>query len=181
MCNAAACADSLPALVCLDAIAHVRTLNGEHDWPVSELVVSPNHTNVLPGGLLVSFQYQIPLPGSRSVFLKLGRRNALAISRLTVAVLGRLDERGRVAEVRIAAGAATPRFSRFTVAEDSLIGQLPTAERYAAAARLVVEEMVRITGPRWSTEFKEPALVAMTCRALAQVFAAPISELREGA
>lgn len=181
VCNAAACADSLPALVCLDAIAHVHTPDGEHDWPVSELVVSPNHTNVLPGGLLVSFQYQIPLPGSRSVFLKLGRRNALAISRLTVAVLGRLDERGRVAEVRIAAGAATPRFSRFTVAEDSLIGQLPTAERYAAAARLVVEEMVRITGPRWSTEFKEPALVAMTCRALAQVFAAPISELREGA
>ena len=181
VCNAAACADSLPALVCLDAVAHVRTPNGEHGWPVSELVVSPNHTLILPGELLVSFQYRIPSPGSRSIFLKLGRRNALAISRLTVAVLGRLDEQGRVAEVRIAAGAATPRFSRFKSAEDSLIGQFPTAERYAAAARLVVEEMMRITGPRWSTEFKEPALTAMTGRALAQVFAAPVSELREDA
>jgi CO/xanthine dehydrogenase FAD-binding subunit len=181
VCNAAACADSLPALVCLDAIAHVRTLEGEHDWPVSELVVSPNHTNVPPGGLLVSFQYRIPSPGSRSVFLKLGRRNALAISRLTVAVLGRLDEQGRVAEVRIAAGAAMPRFSRFTVAEDSLIGQFPTSDCYVVTAHLVVEEMIRITGPRWSTEFKEPALVAMVCRALAQVFEAPVSGLREGA
>ena len=181
VCNAAACANSLPALVCLDAIVHVRTPEDEHDWPVSELVVSPNHTNVPPGGLLVSFQYRIPSPGSRSVFLKLGRRNAMAISRLTVAVLGRLDEQGRVAEVRIAAGAATPRFSRFKAAEDSLIGQLPTSGRYAAAARLVVEEMIRITGPRWSTEFKEPALTVMTCRALAQVFAAPVSELREDA
>jgi len=180
VCNAAACADSLPALVCLDAVAHVRMPDGEHDWTVSDLVTSPNHTIVPPGGLLVSFRYRIPLPGSRSVFLKLGRRNAMAISRLTMAVLGRLDEQGRVAEVRIAAGAASPRFSRFKSAEESLIGLLPTAECYAAAARLVVEEMIRITGLRWSTEFKGPALEAMTCRALAQVFAAPVSALQEG-
>ena len=180
VCNAAACADSLPALVCLDAVAHVRTLHGEDERPVSELVLSPNHTIIPPGGLLVSFQYRIPLPGSRGVFLKLGRRNAMAISRLTVAVLGRLDWQGRVAEVRIAAGAATPRFSRFTVAENSLFGQLPTSGRYAAAAHLVVEEIIRITGRRWSTEFKEPALEAMIDRALAQVFETPDSELQEG-
>ena len=53
----------------------------------------------------------MPLPGSRSTFLKLGRRNAMAISRLTVAALGRLDEPGRVAEAHLVAGAATPRIS----------------------------------------------------------------------
>ena len=181
VCNAAACADSLPALVCLDALAHVRAADGERDWSVSELILSPNHTLVPPGGLLVSFRYRIPLPGSRSVFLKLGRRNALAISRLTVAALGRLDEQGRVAEVRIAAGAASPRFNRFKAAEDSLIGRLPTAELYQDAAHRVAEEMIHITGRRWSTEFKEPALEALVCRALALVFETPGSELQEGA
>jgi len=168
--NAAACADSLPALVCLDAAAHVRTPEGERSWPVAELVVKPNQTLIPPGGLLVSLSYEVPPKGSRSIFLKLGRRNAMAISRLTVAVLGRLDGTGRVAEVRIVTGSATPQISRIRPAEESMLGQKPGRDLYAATARRVADEMIRLSGRRWSTEFKEPALVAMTSRALARVF-----------
>ena len=168
--NAAACADSLPALVCLDAIAHVVTPQGEHEWPVSELVRGPNRTIIPTGGLLVSLSYQVPLPGSRSVFLKLGRRNAMAISRLTVAALGRLDSAGRIAEARLVLGSATPQICRAKVVEDSLRGQAPGRDLYRSAAQLAAEEMIRLAGRRWSSEFKEPALMAMTARALAQVF-----------
>jgi CO/xanthine dehydrogenase FAD-binding subunit len=168
--NAAACADSLPALVCLDAIAHVVTPQGSHEWPVSELVSGPNRTIIPAGGLLVSLSYQVPLPGSRSVFLKLGRRNAMAISRLTVAALGRLDSAGRIAEARLVLGSATPQIRRSTVVEDGLLGQVPGHELYRSAARLAADEMARLAGRRWSSEYKEPALMAMTARALACVF-----------
>ena len=168
--NAAACADSLPALVCLDAVAHVRTAEGERSWPVSELVVKPNRTLIPQGGLLVSLSYEVPPDGSRSVFLKLGRRNAMAISRLTVAVLGRLDEAGRVSEVRIVTGSATPQISRIHPAEEGMRGQKPGKELYAATARRAADEMIRLAGRRWSTEFKEPVLIAMLTRALARVF-----------
>jgi CO/xanthine dehydrogenase FAD-binding subunit len=168
--NAAACADSLPALVCLDAIAHVVTPQGDHEWPVSDLVRGPNRTIIPAGGLLVSLSYQAPLPGSRSVFLKLGRRDAMAISRLTVAALGRLDSAGRIAEARLVLGSATPQIRRSQVVEDGLVGQVPGRDLYRSAARLAADEMVRLAGRRWSSEFKEPALMAMTARALAQVF-----------
>jgi CO/xanthine dehydrogenase FAD-binding subunit len=168
--NAAACADSLPALVCLDAIAHVVTPQGDHEWPVSDLVRGPNRTIIPAGGLLVSLSYQAPLPGSRSVFLKLGRRDAMAISRLTVAALGRLDSAGRIAEARLVLGSATPQIRRSQVVEDGLVGQVPGRDLYQSAARLAADEMVRLAGRRWSSEFKEPALMAMTARALAQVF-----------
>ncbi len=168
--NAAACADSLPALVCLDALARVITPEGEREWPVSELVRGPNRTIIPPGGLLVSLRYPAPLPGSRSAFIKLGRRNAMAISRLTVAALGRLDEAGRIAEARLVPGSATPRICRFSTVEASLIGGVPGRELYQSAARLAVEEMARLAGRRWSSEFKEPALEAMTVRALERVF-----------
>lgn len=168
--NAAACADSLPALVCLDARASVRSLQAEQVWPVAELVVKPNQTLIPPGSLLVSLSYTVPEPGCRSVFLKLGRRNAMAISRLTVAVLGRLDSTGRIAEVRIVPGAATPQILRIRPAEELMLGRIPGRDLYAAAARSVVDEMIQLTGRRWSTEFKEPALLAMTQRALLQVF-----------
>jgi CO/xanthine dehydrogenase FAD-binding subunit len=170
--NAAACADSLPALVCLDAVARVVTPQGEREWLVSELVRGPNRTNIPTGGLLVSLSYQVPQPGSRSVFLKLGRRNAMAISRLTVAALGRLASRsaGRIAEARLVPGSATPQICRFKVVEESLIGHVPGQDLYRSAARLAADEMTRLAGRRWSSEFKEPALIAMTARALAQVF-----------
>src|SRR5271157_1121434 len=168
--NAAACADSIPALVCLDAVATVLTKNGEHRWPVAELIVRPNRTQIPKGGLLVSLSYIAPQPGSRSTFLKLGRRNALAISRLTIAALGRLDSAGMIAETRIVPGSATPQIVRFTRVEAGLVGQLPTESLCREASLQTVAEMTGITGRRWSSEFKEPALQAMVNRALLQVF-----------
>jgi len=170
--NAAACADSLPALVCLDTVARVLTPQGEHEWPVSELVRGPNRTMIPSGGLLVSLSYTAPHPNSRSLFLKLGRRNAMAISRLTVAALGRLasHDAGQIVEARLVPGSATPQICRFTAVEKSLVGQTPSCDLYQSAAQLAVEQMVRLAGRRWSSEFKEPALTAMVVRALSQVF-----------
>lgn len=168
--NAAACADSIPALVCLNAIAKIRTLNGELEFPVSELVIGPNKTKLSKGSLIVSFSYQVPPPGSRSIFFKLGRRNAMAISRLTVAALGRLDELNTIAEARFVTGSATPQICRLKVVEDSLLGKKPAEELFASSATLATDEMIRLSGKRWSSEFKIPALKAMTARAFTQIF-----------
>jgi CO/xanthine dehydrogenase FAD-binding subunit len=171
--NAAACADSLPALVCLDAVASVLLPDGERSWPVSDLVIRPNRTQIPAGGLLVMLRYTVPEPGSRSVFIKLGRRNALAISRLTVAALGRVAADGRIAEARLVPGSATPQIKRFTAVEQLLVGQSPSVELCEAAGHLAVTEMAKVTGKRWSSEFKEPALLTLMTRALLQVFCLP--------
>jgi carbon-monoxide dehydrogenase medium subunit len=181
--NAAACADSLPALVCLDARARVLVLREssptgaldqldieEQEWPVSELVTAPNRTRIPEGGLLTSLRYRVPEPGSRSAFLKLGRRNAMAISRLTVAALGRLNGEGRIAEARLVPGSATPQIRRFTAVEEMLVGQAPAEMLIEEAGRAAAAEMRRMTGRRWSSEFKEPALATMVSRALSIVF-----------
>ena len=47
---------------------------------------------------------------------------------------------------------------------------MPSRDLYQSAARLAADEMTRLAGRRWSSEFKEPALIAMTVRALAEVF-----------
>jgi carbon-monoxide dehydrogenase medium subunit/xanthine dehydrogenase FAD-binding subunit len=81
-----------------------------------------------------------------------------------------LDDAGRVAEVRIVPWSATPQIRRFPKAEAVLLGQIPTLELLREAARVAVAEMTEITGKRWSSEFKEPALESMVLRALAQLF-----------
>lgn len=167
--NAAACADSLPAFVCLDAVVHALTPRGELSWPVSELITRPNRTQLPTGALLTAFSYRVPAAGSRSAFVKLGRRNAMAISRLTVATLGRVDG-GHIVEARVVAGSAAPRITRFGQTESRLLGHAPSVELCADAGRSAVQEMAAITGRRWSSEYKEPALAALVTRALCEVF-----------
>jgi CO/xanthine dehydrogenase FAD-binding subunit len=87
-----------------------------------------------------------------------------------VAALGRLDEAGRIIEVRLVPGSSTPQIVRFTAVEDGLLGQIPSPELCAEAGHVAVAEMTRLSGRRWSSEFKEPVLQAMVARALTQVF-----------
>lgn len=168
--NAAACADSIPPLVCLDAAAVIRTTQGNVEIPVAELVISPNKTKIPPGGLITAFKYRVPPAGCRNVFLKLGRRNAMAISRLTVATLGCLNEDLTIAEARFVTGSATPRICRLEAVETRLVGQKPTPDTLMDAARTAVDEMVRLAGRRWSSEYKIPALTSMAYHALFDVF-----------
>ena len=168
--NAAACADSLPALVCLDALAYAQTPAGEQVWPVADLITGPNRTRLPAGALLTYFSYVAPAPGSRSAFVKLGRRNAMAISRLTVAALGRLDATGRIAEARLAAGSATPQIRRLSGVEAGMVGQVPSEALFAAAGEAAAAAMINVTGRRWSTEYKEPALAALVVAAWRRVF-----------
>jgi CO/xanthine dehydrogenase FAD-binding subunit len=164
--NAAACADSLPALVCLDAVAHLSSLTGERSLLVSELVTGANRTGIQRGELLTHFTISDLPSGARSAFTKLGRRNAQAISRLSMAAAGRTDARGRVDFVRLSPGAATPQPRRFTEVEVMLLGQEPIDTLLAAAGAKTAEVMIGVTGRRWSTQYKEVAIQALAERTL---------------
>jgi CO/xanthine dehydrogenase FAD-binding subunit len=168
--NAAACADSIPPLVCLNAEAVICTSKNEVKIPVADFVISPNKTRLPLGGLITSFDYQVPAAGARSVFLKLGRRNAMAISRLTIAALGHLNDDQLITEARFVTGSATPRICRLEAVETCLVGQKPTSHTLMNAARTAVDEMVRLAGRRWSSEYKIPALTSMAYHALSDVF-----------
>jgi len=171
--NAAACADSLPALVCLDTIAYLRSPQEERRVPVSQLVVKPNQTRTQPGEILTHFSFGLPPAGIKTAFIKLGRRNAQAISRLSVAAMGRTDDDGRIDYIRLTPGAATPQTLRFKDVEDFLLGQPVTESLLAEAGRKTAESMIAVTGRRWSTEYKEIAIAALTEQALQQVFLKP--------
>lgn len=168
--NAAADADTLPVLVCLDAVAHVRGPEDERRVPVVKLILGPKRTQLEPGELLTRFVFDVPPPGVRTAFLRVGRRNALAIPRLTMATMGRADAGGLVDFIRIAPGAATPHPMRFTQAEAMLLGQRPTDELFVDVGRQVADTMVSVAGRQWSTEYKARVIAVLTGRALRQMF-----------
>ena len=99
---------------------------------------------------------------------KLGRSKALAKSRLNVSAALRLDEEGRIDFARIAPGCIFSTPDRVETAENILIGRKPSEELWREAGKAVSEEMIRRTGIRWSTEYKQPAVEAIVEDALTE-------------
>jgi len=91
----------------------------------------------------------------------------MAISRLTVARWA-IDQAGRIAEARLVPGSVTPQICRFKQWKKA-VGQAPGRDLYQSA-RAGCPRNDALSGRRWSSKFKEPTLMAMVARALAQVF-----------
>ncbi|MCL4506598.1 MAG: FAD binding domain-containing protein [Chloroflexi bacterium] len=167
--NAAAAADTPPVLVCLDAQAVIATPGGRKRAPVADLLRG-HLTNALPpGALICGFEFEALPASARSVFLKLGRRNALTISRINIAAVGRMGGDGRIDEARLVAGACFPRPRRAREVEAMLRGQPPSAELFRSAGQMMARLMVEESGRRWSTDYKSRALAAMVEEALETV------------
>jgi xanthine dehydrogenase iron-sulfur cluster and FAD-binding subunit A len=166
--NAAACADTVPPLVALGAVVMLRSKGGARELALADLFLKPYQTQAKPDELLTGIRFPKLPADARSAFIKLGRRNALAISRMSVAAVLQVGGDDRVAQARIVPGAVFPIWKRVPEAEQMLVGEKPSAKLFAAAGQKVSEEMIKATGRRWSTEYKEPVIAVLVRRALEQ-------------
>lgn len=169
ICNASPAADTLPPLIALDAEVKIKSTIGERIVPLNSIYVKANQNNLLPSEIVTEVRFKKLPSGSKTTFIKLGRRKALAISRISVALTARCDENGRVEDIRIYPGCIFGVPERVAVAEKVLKGSLPTEELINEAGFKVSEEMINKTGIRWSTEYKKPAVEALVRRGLREV------------
>ena len=164
--NAATCADTVPPLVALNARLTLVSSRGQREVPITDFFIEPYRTVALQDEVLSLIAFSSPPAGTRGSFTKLGRRNAVSISRLSVAALVTRDAAGTITAASIVPGAAMPVWQRVSEAESLLLGEKPSSTLFAAAGRKVSEVMIRQTGRRWSTEYKEPVLAVLVRRAL---------------
>ena len=166
--NAATCADTVPPLLALGATVTLQSRSGSRQLELARLFLKPYQTQANPEELLTEIRFPKLSVMARSAFLKLGRRNALAISRLSIAAVLEFGDDGSITEARLVPGAAFPVWRRVHAAEQMLLGEKPSAKLFTAAGQKVAAEMLKETGRRWSTEYKEPVLAVLVRRALEQ-------------
>lgn len=164
--NAASCADTLPPLVALGATFTLRSAEGRREVPAAGFVTAPYRTVLSSDEILTAVSVPLLREDERGAFRKLGRRNALSVSRLSIAVVCRRDGRGSLRNVRIAAGSLVPVARRFPEAEACLEGSSGEEAAIAAAGEALSAAVVRETGRRWSTPYKEPVAAAFLRRTI---------------
>ena len=168
--NASPAADTLPPLMVLNAIGKVVSKDGEKQVPLYELFKGPYETSLKPDELLVRVTFQKLSSGMRGCFVRLARRDAVAIARMSVAIVIEMEKRKkRIKDIRIAAGSITPTPQRFSEAEDFLRGKSPDGETLRRASLKISEMMINRTGIRASTPYKRPVIEALFIRGMRKV------------
>jgi CO/xanthine dehydrogenase FAD-binding subunit len=168
--NASPAADSVPPMLVHRARAQIRSASSERSEPLEEVIIGPYRTTLKPGEVITRFILEPLGDKYRWSFQRIARRRALSVARMNAAVIGRVDSKGVVDDLRLSLGSITPEPSRMTEAEDHLKGKVPDPLLIQEAAEKVSLEMVRRSGVRASTEYKRPAVEGLVVKALTELF-----------
>ena len=118
VCNAAPWADSIVALLALDATVVIASDNGERSMKIEDFVNGPSSTDIKRGEILQEFNIPVMSNRHKWAWTKFGQRKGSFISIASVAAIMEVDS-GISRNVRIAIGA---------------VGRIPYISQTAAAA-----------------------------------------------
>ncbi len=163
--NASPSADTFPSLIVHEAVAVLAGPKGERRIPVEQTAAGPYRSSLGADELIVRFILR-PAEGRFCDFLKIGRRKALAIARVSMAVVAGKDAGGAIGFIRFCLGSSTPVPCRIREVEEFLIGKIPDDEVLAEGGRLAARKMIEISGRRPTTVYKEQAVKGLFRRLL---------------
>lgn len=171
--TASPAADLLPAVLALEGQLELQSKrSGKRLVPLAEAIESAYKTCLRPDEILTGIFIKKLPEGTGGGFEKLGRRNAMTRARMSMSVVLRLDGDSTVSDVRIVPGAVMPVPRRMKAAEKILLGKRPEGALIGAAAEALAEEILRVTGVRWSTEYKMPVVKNVFKRVVGQLLQA---------
>jgi len=168
--NASPAADLLPPLIALRAEVELTSRKGKKVLPLEEFLAGPYKTKLQANELLTKIK--IPLLISDNYytdFQKIGRRKALSIARLSLALVTKIDKEGIFQDTRVAPGSATPYPQSLPETEKAIDGKSIFNIDLEEIGKITSKEMVSITGERWSTPYKKPTIAVLIKRALEKI------------
>lgn len=166
--NASPAADTAVPLLALGATLEVRNRGGMREVSLDEFFLGPGSTVLEADEIITEIRFPT-VRMRKGAFLKLGRRNALAISIASVAVLVEIDaDRRAFGDVRIALGAVAPTPIRAKSAENMLRGEHISKEVVERAAMAALEDVQPISDVRAPAEYRKEVVKILLQRALRQ-------------
>ena len=163
--NASPAADTATPLLALNATVVAESKSGTRRIPIQEFFLGVNKTALACDELITLIEVPKNAANSQSTFIKLGLRNAMAISVVSVAAGVEITD-GKVTAANVALGSVAPTPVRAKKVEAALMGKEFTAELAEEAANLVVDDISPIDDVRASGEYRKTVSSVLVKRAL---------------
>lgn len=168
LCNASPAADGVPPLLTLDARVELVSKSGTRVLPLTEFVVGNRKTQRKPDELLTAVLIPRTAEDAASSFVKLGARRYLVISIAMVAAVVQTDDKGQIADARVAVGSCSAVAQRLPALEAALKG---STARNGFTGRIQPEHLAPLSpidDVRATGEYRMDASITLIERALNQ-------------
>lgn len=152
--NGAAAADSAPPLICLESVVVLESINGTREILLEDYYKNP----IKSDEILTYVKFKKWNVNTKLTFAKLGLRKALAISRLTNALLIEMDNDEKIKHVRVASGALGKTPVREYDVEEYLLGKKIDDEAIEGAIDTLRSSMENRLKGRSTLPYKSEAI-----------------------
>jgi xanthine dehydrogenase iron-sulfur cluster and FAD-binding subunit A len=157
--------DTIAPLYALDAKVTLLSVRGKRTLSFEDFFLGVRQTALADDELLASISFSALAANERGTFLKLGLRQAQAVSVVNVAVVLAFED-DKVSRARIALGSVAPTIIRVPEAEAALVGQELDAQVIEEAGRLAAAASKPISDIRGSAGYRREMVRVLTVRAL---------------
>lgn len=165
ICRASPSADTIPPLIADGASLTVFNTAGERSVLLEEFFTGPGRTVLVPGDIVTGITVPAPQSTSGKAYIKHGRRKAMELATVSVAVS--LEHDGdRCSDIRIALGAVAPTAIRARKTEALLRGRTIDDALLAEAAESAMLESTPIGNVRASAAYRHDMVGVLTRRAI---------------
>ncbi|MGA2402281.1 MAG: xanthine dehydrogenase family protein subunit M [Syntrophobacteraceae bacterium] len=154
VCTASPAGDTLPPLYALKAEVELRSKGGLRKMQIGDFILGPGATRLQPGEILAAVWVKKPEEYNLHHFEKVGLRNALACSVVSLAALLRVAPGGMVEKAALAWGSVGPTVVTCREAEKALIGGTLSIARLHEAAALVQKAVTPISDVRADADYR---------------------------
>ena len=170
--NASPAGDTIPALFVQEAKLKLKSKDGERVISVEDFFTGPGRTVLKPNELLVDVYFPEMDDDEVGFFKKLGQRNALAISVVSVAAkLKKSAEPNRFDKALIAFGAVAPTVIRGNKVENALVDSVvDSPEKIRYIAQLAWREVSPISDVRASLKYRQDMSINLLYEGLLELF-----------
>ncbi|HHX77274.1 MAG TPA: hypothetical protein GX697_02860 [Firmicutes bacterium] len=166
--SASPAADTVTPLIALDAGVTLTGPGGSRELALCDFLLGAGRVNIYPGEILTSVTFRLPADFINT-FVKLGRRNAMTISRINLALFVQLDNL-TFRDARIAAGAVSPNPCRLKAVEECLIGRTVSKEVLTEAVNVLAASVCDKIGDRPSAPYKKVAVKGIAWEGFEKLF-----------
>ena len=169
LCNASPAADSIPALIAHDTVAHVAGPGGTRTIAAESFCTAPGRNVLERGEVLVGLKFPPPAFRASSCYQRFIPRNEMDIAVAGAASWIALNETGEtIQEARLALAAVAPTPVLAEEAGRWLAGKPATTETFAEAGELAKKVASPIDDVRGTAEYRVHLTGVLTKRTLAE-------------
>lgn len=171
VCRASPSADTIPPLIADGAFIHIYSRTNMRVVRLAEFFTGPGKTVLAKGEIVTGITVPPAGDNSGKAYIKHGRRKAMELSTVGVAVSLSMDD-GVCSDIRIALGAVGATVLRAPAAEAILRGTRLDAATVKSATDKAMEECTPISNVRASADYRRDMVGVLTGRAIKQALEA---------